>query len=208
MFGAVAGHGERYQAQAETAWAYEQQARSQARSQAQQSHAAWNNAKQIRTMRQLLHTQPTATHELATHELATHKSKPSNGSHLAVKDQTNSLVAPSSPSSLVAPDSSVGSRVGASVGSSGFINVELKANAKNEGIQANKSNTKPNKSTGTKAGQKAVVKLPKESGYPESKTAMNQAASDQSPIVRGRAYDAADRVVTIDVTAEVTAIKS
>jgi len=26
--------------------------------------------------------------------------------------------------------------------------------------------------------------------------------------VRGRAYDAADRVVTIDVTAEVTAIKS
>lgn len=68
-----------------------------------------------------------------------------------------------------------------------------------------------------KSVSKPVIKLPKESGYPDPKPSAKNAALapvsqalqdnvsqslvNQSPIIRGRAYSADDRIVTIDVTA-------
>ncbi|MGB3296908.1 MAG: hypothetical protein WBA76_01470 [Phormidesmis sp.] len=88
------------------------------------------------------------------------------------------------------------------------ISVDLKAPSSPKRTQSDRA---------PESASKPVIKLPKESGYPDPKPTakkaalapVNQALQDnasqplvnQSPIIRGRAYSADDRIVTIDVTA-------
>ena len=128
----------------EAAWTYAEQVK------AEQAHAAWSNARQIRTLRQL-------SQNIRPQSNRQDPGFSGVGGASLVTDRSNLR--------NDAPSKSA-------------ISIDLKASSNSKLAKDDSANREPVK--------KPVIKLPKESGYPE--------------IVRGRAYSADDRVVTIDVT--------
>ena len=164
--------GNAHQAQSDAVWTYAEQAKAE-QAHAEKAHAAWSNAQQIRTLRHLSQNARPQDTSQSCPQLDVGGTSSENRSSL--RNDAHSKNA---------------------------ISVNLKASS---GFKLTKDDSANRESV-----KKPVIKLPKESGYPDPKATAARTApispaasvgSDQTPIVRGRAYSADDRVVTIDVTA-------